>query len=369
MQIASIIIISILTILVFLLATKSVKLKSDKYLIAFLVTIIYGVLNDLFMALLPEHATYFRFGGVSVPLATAFLYMYTASLISIIKFPSLKYGLLFLPVLLVIGFSVFISEVEIINSSNMVLIGVYYSIKLGSPLLFIILADIELGRYSKRLKYSFSNIEKNDFKWLKVLINGSIMLFVMMFIGFILYKFRIIATINYLSVISNIFVFVFIIYLAYYGIKNTNTFKEVIVSNKIEYVEVVEKAEVAPNKISIDESFSADVIGKLEGVMEQEKPYLSEKLTIAQLAEMTDISQKLLSQIINCHYHQNFFDFINSYRIREFNKRIDNGELKNYTILSIAFDCGFNSKSAFNRAYKKHIGVPPSTFHKSGTTV
>jgi len=106
----------------------------------------------------------------------------------------------------------------------------------------------------------------------------------------------------------------------------------------------------------------------LESVIESKKPYLEEKLTIAELSGLTNIPQKQLSQILNNQYNKNFFDYINTLRVEEFNRRIKKGDNRQFTILSIAYECGFSSKSAFNRAYKKHMGVPPSSFAKSGTT-
>ncbi|KAB2844021.1 MAG: AraC family transcriptional regulator, partial [Melioribacteraceae bacterium] len=82
--------------------------------------------------------------------------------------------------------------------------------------------------------------------------------------------------------------------------------------------------------------------------------------TIRELAENLNIHPNHLSQIINEKLGQNFFDFINSYRIKEAEKLL----LKNgkKTILEIAFEVGFNSKSTFNAAFKKHTGVTPTAY-------
>jgi AraC-like DNA-binding protein len=82
------------------------------------------------------------------------------------------------------------------------------------------------------------------------------------------------------------------------------------------------------------------------------------------LAEETEIPAHYLSRIINEHHGQNFFDFINSFRIEEFKRRLADPHYKNFTLLAIAFDCGFNSKSAFNRFFKKVEGISPSEYKK-----
>jgi len=96
--------------------------------------------------------------------------------------------------------------------------------------------------------------------------------------------------------------------------------------------------------------------------MEKEKVFLKNDVTINKLAECMDISRSYVSQVINERYNQNFSNFINEYRIREALRLLSFEESYNYTIESIASMVGFNSKSAFNNAFKKFTGVTPSFF-------
>jgi len=97
-------------------------------------------------------------------------------------------------------------------------------------------------------------------------------------------------------------------------------------------------------------------------IMTEEKPYFEGDLTLQKLADRLSISPHHLSQIINDKIGQNFFDFINSYRIEEAKKLLldPRGEL--LTILAISEETGFNSKSSFNNAFKKYTGQTPSQF-------
>ena len=95
------------------------------------------------------------------------------------------------------------------------------------------------------------------------------------------------------------------------------------------------------------------------------KPYLNPDLTLLQLASEINITPHLLSQIINDHFELNFFDYINQYRVQEFKAAVTDPKNKNYSLLGIAFECGFNSKSAFNRMFKKSTGLTPSQFKES----
>lgn len=104
---------------------------------------------------------------------------------------------------------------------------------------------------------------------------------------------------------------------------------------------------------------------KLVRYMGTERPYLEPDINLPTLAKRLMIPDHYLSQIINARLKQNFFDFINSHRIDEAKKKILNPEYSRVSFLQIAFDVGFNSKSAFNRAFKKHTGMTPSQFKRN----
>ncbi len=72
-----------------------------------------------------------------------------------------------------------------------------------------------------------------------------------------------------------------------------------------------------------------------------------------------------LSQIINEKEGKSFYDFVNSFRVEEFKRLVKDSKNKQFTLLALAYDCGFNSKSSFNRYFKKNTGKTPSEFVKS----
>jgi AraC-like DNA-binding protein len=96
--------------------------------------------------------------------------------------------------------------------------------------------------------------------------------------------------------------------------------------------------------------------------MQNEKPFLDPQLTLADLARQNGVNSTVLSHIINTGFDKNFNDFVNEYRINEVIKKLQNGGAENSTLLSTAFDCGFNSKATFNRAFKKVTGNTPKEY-------
>jgi AraC-like DNA-binding protein len=101
---------------------------------------------------------------------------------------------------------------------------------------------------------------------------------------------------------------------------------------------------------------------RLLDLMEKERPYTDGDLTLQKLAKTLAISPHHLSQMINEQLNQNFFDFINLYRIEEAKRMLVDPTRKHYSILAISEEVGFNSKSAFNAAFKKHTHMTPSEF-------
>jgi len=114
----------------------------------------------------------------------------------------------------------------------------------------------------------------------------------------------------------------------------------------------------------LQETQKEKYIEKLQTYVINEKPYLEPELTLAQLSEKVNIPTHYLSQIINEKLEVNFLDFINGYRVKEAQEKLTDPKLSHYTILSIAYEAGFNSKSTFYAAFKKGTGMTPSQYRK-----
>ena len=99
--------------------------------------------------------------------------------------------------------------------------------------------------------------------------------------------------------------------------------------------------------------------------MEINKPYLETELNLVGLAEKINTTPHKLSQVINEKLNLNFYDFVNNYRIEEVKEALSNPENWNLKIISIAWDCGFNSKSVFYNTFKKFTKQTPSQYRKS----
>lgn len=97
-------------------------------------------------------------------------------------------------------------------------------------------------------------------------------------------------------------------------------------------------------------------------VMETEKPYRRGDLTLQDLADITGMSPHNLTEVINTKVGQNFYDFVNGYRVQEVQRRLADPTSAHLTLLAIGLDAGFNSKSTFNAVFKKHTHMTPSAY-------
>lgn len=99
---------------------------------------------------------------------------------------------------------------------------------------------------------------------------------------------------------------------------------------------------------------------KLLRLMAEEQPWLEPELTLTELAQRLRTHPALLSKVINAGCGQNFNDFVNSCRVREARRKLADPRFGHYSLVGVALDSGFDSKSTFNRVFKKLLGQAPS---------
>ena len=118
------------------------------------------------------------------------------------------------------------------------------------------------------------------------------------------------------------------------------------------------------HRSSLPEPYVEHQLAKLMALMEQQKPHLRNDLKLQDLAELLGISRHHVTQLLNQQVGKTFHAFINAYRIEEVRQRLCDPLYREYTVLAIAHDVGFNSKTTFNRIFKQHTQMTPSQFAK-----
>jgi AraC-like DNA-binding protein len=130
--------------------------------------------------------------------------------------------------------------------------------------------------------------------------------------------------------------------------------------------------EIAPAPVSsrqersgLGDAESAHLERALLALMERDRPWTNSELTLRELAALLNSTPHKLSELLNSQLGLSFYDFVNGYRVREVQRRIQAGEARTRKMLALAMDAGFASKSTFNEAFKKHTLQTPSGFRET----
>ncbi len=229
-----------------------------------------------------------------------------------------------------------------------------------------------LNRYVRYMKDTFSSLERIRLDWLK---------YITILLGFGLFIFLIenilllqgINLSNYFN-LSSTLIAIYVYTLGYTGFLKSEVFRHPEISKTIRGIPkdsfryrledkqkpkgITEKYE----KSGLSEEKAEQYVKKLLKIMAAEKPYKNSNLSLQQLAEMVEVSPHNLSEIINLKLRESFFDFVNKYRIEMLKNDLLDPKKSHFTLLSLANDAGFNSKSSFNAIFKKHTGKTPSQY-------
>ncbi|MEM8890029.1 MAG: helix-turn-helix transcriptional regulator [Bacteroidota bacterium] len=218
-----------------------------------------------------------------------------------------------------------------------------------------------LQKHRNRLPQLFSYQESISLAWIQYLIYGFILFTLaglLLVFGATTFKWFSLESI--FGVMGGI-LSLMILFTSFWGLRQTDVFADF----NLPQLEEKKAPSSSYQKSGLSEEKAKDLAMNLLAYVEKEQTYLEEQLTLPQLAKKLHISSSHLSQVINQQYGQNFFDFINSYRIREAQKRLKDPQYAHYSILGIGLDCGFSSKSSFNRAFKKIVGQTPTQFRQA----
>ena len=151
---------------------------------------------------------------------------------------------------------------------------------------------------------------------------------------------------------------------SFYGFKQPGIFNEILTEHRIHKKGFPQPAAAEPKyeRSGLKEKDAQKYLQKVLKYMEEEKPYLDVDLTIHDVSAELNIPRHYLTQVINGLLGKNFYTFINEYRIVEVKKLLVDEEYAKYTLTSIAYEAGFNSKSSFNSVFKIATGMTPSQF-------
>ncbi|HIC8643018.1 AraC family transcriptional regulator [Elizabethkingia meningoseptica] len=222
-----------------------------------------------------------------------------------------------------------------------------------SGILYVTLSVLAVKNYKKQISERYSNTEKINLNWVYYLITGIALIWIAVIIR------------NDILIFS--FVDIFIMLAAYFGISRVGILELKAVNYKIPEPEKL--IDDHPVTVKYEKTFAGEdtlqqIYEQLSYQMKHKKLYKDPELDLNQVAALLNIHPNTLSQTINYMENKNFYDYINRQRIEEFKRIVVLPENQKFTILSLAFESGFNSKTSFNRNFKKYMNCAPREFLK-----
>lgn len=222
-----------------------------------------------------------------------------------------------------------------------------------------------LARYSKEIQNYQSTVNKSILQVL--LVGTSLTLFAWLIgtVGVNLDYFNVKVKVDLFMYVYLILVIV-IYFISYMSLKTPEMFK---LEEENLKEEVLEESPVidleAKKSLEEFEQIQAEIQSQLNALqvyMENEKPFIKSDLSLQGLADDLTLSRHQLSALFNQQHHKNFYEFVNSYRVEEVKRLMQQPENQNIKLMSLAYDAGFNSKSSFNRIFKQMTEMTPSQY-------
>lgn len=217
-----------------------------------------------------------------------------------------------------------------------------------------------IKKHRLRIQDNFSNTDKKELLWLRYLSIGFIIIWVL--------------AIFFDNTIIYSAVAMLVLFIGFFGINQLNIFYSPLAeASEHPYANTPpeEQKGEAPKpraiskrytKSGLTEARATEIYDRLNKLLVDDAIYKNENLTLAELAKLLDAHPNHLSQVINEREGKNFYNYINSVRIREFIRLASLPENKKYTMISLAYDVGFGTKSTFNKHFKACTGKTPTDF-------
>jgi AraC-like DNA-binding protein len=381
MEIVSYIVISQSLFAILLTASKKPLKIQDKVLIAMLITISWIILGSITRSAKKGETFFAMFNLIPFTLALLpLLYLYVRTALN--QKPKIFWNDLIhfiIPAIYLLGSilykPMYSIEVLVYNSKLNGIEWVIITLICFIFLSFYAYKTILLVRkHQKELSdnYSFTS-PRISFNWIKLVIVLFVINFLLSGLGLFINKLLQDRVFDIgLIFFLNLGVFSFAI--SYFGFFQPSLFhvenSNGIVSNRKKVVtnlEIVssDSEKVKYKKSNLTPDKASDFIEKMICLLTEERLYLQHDLTIQVISDKLNIPKHYLTESLNTFHGKNFYTLINEYRVLTFKELVNNKKYEEMTILGLALESGFNSKSSFNNVFKKHTGFTPSQYLKS----
>lgn len=228
-----------------------------------------------------------------------------------------------------------------------------------SGFLYSVFCLLAMMKYKRNLKKTFSNTDKQQLKWINYLVWAIILLFILIYFAVIFRtNFKIIEP-SLTFKLVNIFLFFFLTAFGYRYQKQLIYF----IKNNVELPKLPVKIKYANSSLNREEMEMIAL--KLSRILQEQALYLDEYLTLQKVADISKETTQHISQTLSTYLDTNFYDYVNEFRLNLVETKLKDEAFSKFSIIGIAMDCGFKSKSTFYKLFKKKNGITPAEFRKT----
>jgi len=251
----------------------------------------------------------------------------------------------------------------------------FYLLNIFLNPVYVVIVLFKIADHQKKIKMNFSFVENINLDWLRLLAIG---------LGSVSLTVWIVHIISNLNIINNSFsrdswiflsVVIFVFVAGYFGFKQSviykfspqpETFHNIKLVRKEKSLEespekhIREKKKYEKSQLSPEQA--KDIVQKLNRFVLEEKAFTRSKLSLDEVASGIDVTSHTLSQLLSVFLKMNFFNYVNEHRVNFVKQMLIDSDFDKFSLMGIAEEAGFNSKSSFNRIFKNETGMTPSQY-------
>lgn len=356
-----------------LIFSKHQKSLADKILAWWLIVLSLQVLYPfLYLSNISKYQQFMGYEASLSVLHPAGLFFYTKAMVGKLKLELKTYIIILLLLISsasIFGFMSYMPQerIKIFDEHNFlryfdfkgkILVFFFSALIIALYAYFLARSNKLLKEYKQKVLDVFSNSDKVDLQWLRKLILFFYANYALTILASgVIYSVDI--SLAFTDYVYYFMMVVFVFLIGYWGHQQGSVFNlEKAKKNEIDAITNEKHLSLPKNN---GKSMGKEAF-ELRKMMEEEAPYLEPMLTINDLATRLDMPAHQLSKLIHNEFGKNFYEFVNHYRIESFKRKVTSRQYQNFTLLAIAFECGFNSKSAFNRIFKEETGFTPRDY-------
>jgi len=250
-------------------------------------------------------------------------------------------------------------------SSSLGYNNVYYSLLIVSLTFYWFLSLTLILKHRKSIPYHFSNYTpKNSLTWLIFVLSAFLVLFLAHFMHSFLRRVLGAEVLKFPVFPVNLTLFTFI--MIFFGINQSAIYnKEKLKSDSPDEPDSSDEQQPKYIRPALNELQIGEMNQTVVHFLKMKKPFLNPEYNLQMMADDLNLSRHKLSQVINHSQKKNFYKFINAFRVEEVKEKLADPAYEHFTVLGIGLECGFNSKTSFNRIFKEETGLTPTEYKRN----